>query len=85
MKKLKETKTVYLPHKNSKLILMEVLIITERIKMKLTKEIIIITIIIIILIIIIIIIIIIIAILIIIKCRGRYRTPATTNTKLLVT
>ena len=77
MKKLKETKTVYLPHKNSKLILMEVLIITERIKMKLTKEIIIITIIIII--------IIIIAILIIIKCRGRYRTPATTNTKLLVT
>ena len=84
MKKLKETKTVYLPHKNSKLILMKVLIITERIKMKLTKEIIIITIIII-LIIIIIIIIIIIAILIIIKCRGRYRTPATTNTKLLVT
>ena len=83
MKKLKETKTVYLPHKNSKLILMKVLIITERIKMKLTKEIIIITIIIIILIIIIIIIII--AILIIIKCRGRYRTPATTNTKLLVT
>ena len=82
MKKLKETKTVYLPHKNSKLILMKVLIITERIKMKLTKEIIIITIIIIILIIIIIIII---AILIIIKCRGRYRTPATTNTKLLVT
>ena len=81
MKKLKETKTVYLPHKNSKLILMKVLIITERIKMKLTKEIIIITIIIIILIIIIIII----AILIIIKCRGRYRTPATTNTKLLVT
>ena len=80
MKKLKETKTVYLPHKNSKLILMEVLIITERIKMKLTKEIIIITIIIIL-----IIIIIIIAILIIIKCRGRYRTPATTNTKLLVT
>ena len=79
MKKLKETKTVYLPHKNSKLILMKVLIITERIKMKLTKEIIIITIIIII------IIIIIIAILIIIKCRGRYRTPATTNTKLLVT
>ena len=78
MKKLKETKTVYLPHKNSKLILMKVLIITERIKMKLTKEIIIITIIIII-------IIIIIAILIIIKCRGRYRTPATTNTKLLVT
>ena len=78
MKKLKETKTVYLPHKNSKLILMEVLIITERIKMKLTKEIIIITIIILI-------IIIIIAILIIIKCRGRYRTPATTNTKLLVT
>ena len=77
MKKLKETKTVYLPHKNSKLILMKVLIITERIKMKLTKEIIIITIIIII--------IIIIAILIIIKCRGRYRTPATTNTKLLVT
>ena len=76
MKKLKETKTVYLPHKNSKLILMKVLIITERIKMKLTKEIIIITIIIII---------IIIAILIIIKCRGRYRTPATTNTKLLVT
>ena len=75
MKKLKETKTVYLPHKNSKLILMKVLIITERIKMKLTKEIIIITIIIII----------IIAILIIIKCRGRYRTPATTNTKLLVT
>ena len=81
MKKLKETKTVYLPHKNSKLILMKVLIITERIKMKLTKEIIIITIIIIL----IIIIIIIIAILIIIKCRGRYRTPATTNTKLLVT
>ena len=79
MKKLKETKTVYLPHKNSKLILMKVLIITERIKMKLTKEIIIITIIILI------IIIIIIAILIIIKCRGRYRTPATTNTKLLVT
>ena len=79
MKKLKETKTVYLPHKNSKLILMKVLIITERIKMKLTKEIIIITIIIIL------IIIIIIAILIIIKCRGRYRTPATTNTKLLVT
>ena len=78
MKKLKETKTVYLPHKNSKLILMKVLIITERIKMKLTKEIIIITIIIII-------IIIIIAILIIIKCRGRCRTPATTNTKLLVT
>ena len=78
MKKLKETKTVYLPHKNSKLILMEVLIITERIKMKLSKEIIIITIIILI-------IIIIIAILIIIKCRGRYRTPATTNTKLLVT
>ena len=78
MKKLKETKTVYLPHKNSKLILMKVLIITERIKMKLTKEIIIITIIILI-------IIIIIAILIIIKCRGRYRTPATTNTKLLVT
>ena len=77
MKKLKETKTVYLPHKNSKLILMKVLIITERIKMKLTKEIIIITIIIMI--------IIIIAILIIIKCRGRYRTPATTNTKLLVT
>ena len=78
MKKLKETKTVYLPHKNSKLILMKVLIITERIKMKLTKEIIIITIMILI-------IIIIIAILIIIKCRGRYRTPATTNTKLLVT
>ena len=78
MKKLKETKTVYLPHKNSKLILMKVLIITERIKMKLTKEIII-------TIIIILIIIIIIAILIIIKCRGRYRTPATTNTKLLVT
>ena len=76
MKKLKETKTVYLPHKNSKLILMKVLIITERIKMKLTKEIII-TIIIIIMIIII-------AILII-KCRGRYRTPATTNTNLLVT
>ena len=74
MKKLKETKTVYLPHKNSKLILMKVLIITERIKMKLTKEIIIT----------IIIIIIIIAILII-KCRGRYRTPATTNTNLLVT
>ena len=73
MKKLKETKTVYLPHKNSKLILMKVLIITERIKMKLTKEIIIT-----------IIIIIIIAILII-KCRGRYRTPATTNTNLLVT
>ena len=66
----KKHQTVNLPHKSSKLLLIKILIIIEIIKMILTiKVIVIITIII---------------ITIIINCRSRYRTPAPTNTELLV-
>ena len=63
---------VNLPHKNSKLFLIKILI-TETMKMVSTiKVLIIITKIVII-------------ITIIMKCKGRYRTPTTTNTELLTT
>ena len=83
MKKLKETKPndQNLPHKNSKLLLIKILLIIEIIKMILTRKVIVI----ITVIIIIIIIIITTTTTIIIKCRGKYRTPTTTNTELLVT
>ena len=61
-----------LPHKNSKLLLIKILIVIEIIKMILT-------------IIAILIIITKIITTIIIKYRGRYRTPTRTNTELLVT
>ena len=81
MKKLKETKPndQNLPHKNSKLLLIKILLIIEIIKMILTRKVIVI------ITVIIIIIIIITTTTIIIKCRGKYRTPTTTNTELLVT
>ena len=63
---------VNLPHKNSKLFLIKILI-TETMKMVSTiKVLIIITKIVII-------------ITIIMKCKVRYRTPTTTNTELLMT
>ena len=62
----------YQANTNSKLLLIKILIIIEVIKMILTiKVIVIITIIT--------------TLTIIIKCRGRYKTPITTNTALLVT
>ena len=76
-----------LPHKNSKLLLIKILIIIKIIKMIMT----IITMIMIVMMILIIIImmitkiIIIIKITKIIKCKSIYRTPTTTNTELLVT
>ena len=64
---------VNLPHENSKLLLIKVLIMIKIIKMTLTIKVVIITIIITII------------MTKIIKCRGIYRTPTATNTELLVT
>ena len=65
MKKLKETKqTVNLPNKNSKLLVIKILIIIKIIKMILTRKLIVIIAII---------------LTIIIKCKGIYRTPTTTS------
>ena len=62
---------VNLAHKNSKLLLIKILIIIKLLNMMLAITVtVIITPVI---------------ITIIIKCKGRYRTPATTNTELLVT
>ena len=77
-----------LPHKNSKPLLIKILIIVKIIKMIMTIIIMIIIVMIILIIIIMItkiIIIIIIKITKIIKCKSIYRTPTTTNTELLVT
>ena len=75
-----------LPDKNSKLLLIKILIIIKIIKMIMTIIIMIIIVMIIIIIIIMITkIIIIIKITKIIKCKSIYRTPTTTNTELLVT
>ena len=54
-----------MPQKNSKLLLIKILVIIKIIKKILAIKVIIIT--------------------KIIKCRGKYRTPTTTNAKLLVT
>ena len=62
---------INLAHKNSKLLLIKILIIIKLLNMILAITVtVIITPVI---------------ITIIIKCKGRYRTPATTNTELLVT
>ena len=74
-----------LPHKNSKPLLIKILIIVKIIKMIMTIIIMIIIVMIIIIIIMITKIIIIIKITKIIKCKSIYRTPTTTNTELLVT
>ena len=75
-----------LPHKNSKPLLIKILIIIKIIKMIMTIIIMIIIVMIILIIIIMITkIIIIIKITKIIKCKSIYRTPTTTNTELLVT
>ena len=78
-----------LPHKNSKPLLIKILIIVKIIKMIMTIIIMIIIVMIILILIIIMmitkIIIIIIKITKIIKCKSIYRTPTTTNTELLVT
>ena len=74
-----------LPHKNSKPLLIKILIIIKIIKMIMTIIIMIIIVMIIIIIIMITKIIIIIKITKIIKCKSIYRTPTTTNTELLVT
>ena len=77
-----------LPHKNSKPLLIKILIIIKIIKMIMTIIIMIIIVMIILILIIIMMItkiIIIIKITKIIKCKSIYRTPTTTNTELLVT
>ena len=76
-----------LPHKNSKLLLIKILIIRKIIKMIMTIIIMIIIVMIILILIIIMMIkkIIIIKITKIIKCKSIYRTPTATNTELLVT
>ena len=77
-----------LPHKNSKPLLIKILIIVKIIKMIMTIIIMIIIVMIILILIIIMMItkiIIIIKITKIIKCKSIYRTPTTTNTELLVT